>query len=119
VAKHLEALIDQSDLFEMRAPVRLNIVCFGLKTQSDDKLNEAIVIDLHQRGVAAPSTTRLDGRLVIRAAIVNHRTTEGDMDQFVQELSRSAMRVMLAQMKDGVEVRPVHEPQVKADALRA
>ncbi|AMN45105.1 pyridoxal phosphate-dependent decarboxylase family protein [Rhodoplanes sp. Z2-YC6860] len=119
VAKHLEAMIEQSDLFEMRAPVRLNIVCFGLKTQTDDKLNEAIVIDLHQRGVAAPSTTRLNGRLVIRAAIVNHRTTEGDMDQFVQELSRSALRVTLAQMKGRIEVEPVHEPEIKAGVFRA
>jgi aromatic-L-amino-acid decarboxylase len=119
VAKHLEALIDQSDLFEMRAPVRLNIVCFGLKSCSDDRLNEAIVIDLQQRGVAAPSTTRLNGRLVIRAAIVNHRTTESDMDDFVRELSQSAMRVTLAQMKDAADDSPAHEPQVKAGSLRA
>ena len=36
VAKRLEALIQQSDLFEMRAPVGLNIVCFGLKSSQDD-----------------------------------------------------------------------------------
>jgi aromatic-L-amino-acid/L-tryptophan decarboxylase len=98
VAKRLEALIQQSELFEMRAPVALNIVCFGLKSSQDDALNADIVVDLHDRGTAAPSTTRLNGQLVIRAAIVNHRTTESDMDRFLQELHTSALKVMRERM---------------------
>ncbi len=57
VARRLETLIQQSDLFEMRAPVKLNIVCFGLKSMEDGALNSDIVLDLHDRGTAAPSTT--------------------------------------------------------------
>ena len=34
-------------------------------------------------GMAAPSTTVLDGRLAIRAAIVNHRTDVVDIDRLV------------------------------------
>ena len=33
--------------------------------------------------MAVPSTTRLDGRLAIRAATVNHRTREHDIDRLV------------------------------------
>jgi aromatic-L-amino-acid decarboxylase len=115
VAKHLEGLIQKSELFEMRAPVRLNIVCFGLKSPMDDRGQSAeIVIDLHNRGVAAPSTTRLDGVVVIRAAIVNHRTTESDMDVFVQELHTSALRVAA-----GVAAESAAPNEVKASARRA
>ena len=36
--------------------------------------------DLQESGIAAPSTTMLDGKLAIRAAIVNHRTDVCDID---------------------------------------
>ena len=40
--------------------------------------------ELQESGLAAPSTTVLDGRLAIRAAIVNHRTRREDLDTLVQ-----------------------------------
>ena len=98
VAKHLETLLLDSDLFEISAPVPLNIVCFSLKTSSDDEWNKRIVIDLQERGLAAPSMTTLHGRAVMRAAIVNHRTTEEDMDTFVAELRNAALRVASADL---------------------
>lgn len=104
VAKHLEArLLEQANLYELAAPVALNIVCFGLRTSPDGELNKAIVIDLQERGVAAPSTTIIKGRTVIRAAIVNHRTTEQDIDALMAALRDSALRVTLAQMQRGSE----------------
>jgi glutamate/tyrosine decarboxylase-like PLP-dependent enzyme len=104
VAKHLEKrLAAQSNLYELAAPVALNIVCFGLRTSPDGELNKAVVIDLQERGVAAPSTTIIKGRTVIRAAIVNHRTTEDDVDALMTALRDSALRVMLAQMRRGDE----------------
>ena len=82
-----------TDLFELRAPVALNIVCFGLKASGDGELNKAIVLSLHDSGLAAPSTTVIDGKAVIRAAIVNHRTTRADIDQFVAALHDAAGRI--------------------------
>jgi len=35
-------------------------------------------------GIAAPSTTVLDGHVAIRAAIVNHRTQRRDIDALVK-----------------------------------
>jgi glutamate/tyrosine decarboxylase-like PLP-dependent enzyme len=93
LAKRLEVALQASNTFEVAAPVALNIVCFGLKSSRNGKLNLEIAADLQERGVAAPSTTVLDGRPVIRAAIVNHRTTEADVDSFVQALHESASRV--------------------------
>jgi aromatic-L-amino-acid decarboxylase len=88
-AAHLASRITASDRFELAAPVPLNIVCFSLKGD-DGRGNEAIVMDLHESGVAVPSTTRLDGRTVIRAAIVNHRTMIADIDVFFDALEHLA-----------------------------
>ena len=92
-ARYLEQALARSETFELRAPVALNIVCFALQAGWPDEANDAIVIDLQERGVAAPSTTRLGGRPVIRAAIVNHRTTAADIDHFVAALHEAAARI--------------------------
>jgi aromatic-L-amino-acid decarboxylase len=65
---------------ELLAPVQLNIVCFRHRGEDADALNAGIVADLHESGIAAPSTTVIGGRLAIRAAIVNHRTAPRDID---------------------------------------
>ena len=100
LAKRLEQrLIEHAGLFEMAAPVALNIVCFSLRSATDGALNKAIVIDLQERGIAAPSTTTIGGRTVIRAAIVNHRTTEDDIDALMVALRDAALRATLTQMQ--------------------
>jgi len=80
VARHLERRIAAEPRLELLAPVPLNIVCFRYRGDDADSLNAAIVADVQESGVAAPSTTRIDGRLAIRAAIFNHRTREEDVD---------------------------------------
>jgi aromatic-L-amino-acid decarboxylase len=80
LARRLEARVKAEPCLELMAPVALNIVCFRYRGEDPDALNARIVADLHESGLAAPSTTRLDGNLVIRAAIVNHRTRACDID---------------------------------------
>ena len=65
------------------APVTLNIVCFRHRGEDPDALNARIVVELQLSGLAAPSTTWLRGALVIRAALVNHRTCADDLDTLV------------------------------------
>jgi aromatic-L-amino-acid/L-tryptophan decarboxylase len=93
IAQHLETLIARSPIFEVSAKVRLNIVCFSAKGEDAAELNREVVMDLHESGLAAPSLTRLDGRPVIRAAIVNHRTRSIDMETFVAAAEASAKRI--------------------------
>lgn len=81
LANHLASRIESSNRLELAAPVSLNIVCFRVRGFTDDQL-ASLVADLQESGRFAPSTTTLDGRLAIRAAIVNHRTTREDMDRF-------------------------------------
>jgi aromatic-L-amino-acid decarboxylase len=83
LARHLERRIRSTPQLELLAPVEMNIVCFRHRGADADALNARIVADLHESGLAAPSTTTIDGRLAIRAAIVNHRTDERDVDALV------------------------------------
>jgi len=84
LARYLEAKVAESRKLELLAPVALNVVCFRYRDEEADRLNATIVADLHEAGIVAPSTTAIDGRLAIRAAIVNHRTDERDIDALVQ-----------------------------------
>ncbi len=83
LARYLGARIQVEPELELLAPVTLNIVCFRRRGPDPDALNLRIVTELQEAGIAAPSTTRLDGQLAIRAAIVNHRTRAGDIDALV------------------------------------
>ncbi len=86
-ARYLARAIDAHPCLERMAPVTLAIVCFRYAAAAPDadldQLNGDIVVALQQRGLAAPSTTRLRGALVIRVNITNHRTQRSDLDQLV------------------------------------
>jgi glutamate/tyrosine decarboxylase-like PLP-dependent enzyme len=86
LAKYLERRVLAEPQLELLAPVPLNIVCF--RYGADDAVNAGIVVDLHESGIAAPSTTLIDGRMVIRAAFVNHRTQTCDVDALVDAVIR-------------------------------
>jgi glutamate/tyrosine decarboxylase-like PLP-dependent enzyme len=86
LAQYLKARVEASAELELMAPVRLNIVCFRLRGDDPDRLNRRVVEQLQESGRSAPSTTILDGHLVIRAAIVNHRTQPRDIDTLVDEV---------------------------------
>jgi aromatic-L-amino-acid decarboxylase len=83
LAQYLKNKVEAEPRLEILAPVALNIVCFRHRAANPDRLNAAIVAELQERGIAAPSTTVIDGKLAIRAALVNHRTDERDIDRLV------------------------------------
>jgi aromatic-L-amino-acid decarboxylase len=83
LARYLESRIAATPELELMAPVELNIVCYRYRSENPDKVNEEIVIKLQESGLVAPSTTRITGRLAIRAAIVNHRTTSAEIDALI------------------------------------
>ena len=84
LARYLEIKVTTSRELELLAPVSLNIVCFRYRGEEPDRLNAKIVADLHESGIAAPSTTIIGNRLAIRAAIVNHRTEPRDIDAMLK-----------------------------------
>jgi aromatic-L-amino-acid decarboxylase len=89
LARYLGQCIAQTPELELLAPVSLNIVCFRYRCsdadgENMDRVNAEIVVALQESGVVAPSTTTLDGKLAIRAAIFNHRTNKGDIDALIR-----------------------------------
>lgn len=84
LARYLKQRIEQESRLELLAPVSLNIVCFRYRSQDADRVNAEIVIALQESGIAAPSTTIVNGCLAIRAAIVNHRTTASNIDTLMR-----------------------------------
>src|SRR5581483_2287792 len=72
-AAYLADLISRSASFEVAAPVSLNICCFRLKyaggPERNDQLITRLAEELQLSGVAAPSITRVEGRLCVRVAI--------------------------------------------------
>lgn len=84
LARYMQRRIEATPALELLAPVSLNIVCFRYRCIDADAANADIVAALQESGVAAPSTTLIDGRLAIRAAIVNHRTRARDIDALLK-----------------------------------
>lgn len=84
LAQYLKQRIEQEPRLELLAPVSLNIVCFRYRSQDADRVNAELAIALQESGIAAPSTTVVNGCLAIRAAIVNHRTTASNIDALMR-----------------------------------
>jgi glutamate/tyrosine decarboxylase-like PLP-dependent enzyme len=92
VAQHLAARVRAEPTLELLAPVALNIVCFRVREGEADlnALNNALVADVQEAGIAAPSTTTIDGKLAIRAGIFNHRSVRADADALVDGILHMA-----------------------------
>jgi aromatic-L-amino-acid decarboxylase len=67
-------------------------------------------MELHESGEAAPSLTILDGAPAIRAAILNHRTTEADIDRFMTLLDASLVKARRAPHEAAQRLEPPHGP---------
>jgi aromatic-L-amino-acid decarboxylase len=92
-AAHLAARVREHAELELMAPVRLNVVCFRYVGrgggQTDlDALNRAVLVRLHESGLAVPSYTVLQGAYALRVAITNHRSRRSDFDLLVDEVLR-------------------------------
>ncbi len=90
-AAYLSAKVAADARFDLLAPAKLNICCFryradGLDEAALGRLNEEIVIRLQESGIAAPSTTKLKGRVAIRINLTNHRTQLSDLDLLLTEI---------------------------------
>ncbi len=95
LARYLERRIAEVPELELRAPVELNIVCFRYRAVESDEVNRRIVVELQESGTVAPSTTRIDGQLAIRVALVNHRTGRDEVDTLLNrtlEIGRGILK---------------------------
>ena len=85
LAQRLAERVDASPVLERLAEVPLNIVCFrfrppGADESALDDLNARIGRTLLKDGRVYVGTTRYEGRVAFRPAIVNWRTTAADVE---------------------------------------
>jgi glutamate/tyrosine decarboxylase-like PLP-dependent enzyme len=85
LAQRLAAGIRAQPALELMAPVALNIVCFRVRDRDDDG-HDRLAAALQIAGRVVLSCTTLHGRRVLRAAIVNHRTTAADVDAILGDV---------------------------------
>ena len=95
LARVFASWIDESNDWELLAPVPLGLVCFrarpeGFDAAGLDALNEAIMHGVNASGRALLSHTRLNDKLTLRLSIGNIRTTEKHVRQ-VWELLNEQM----------------------------
>jgi aromatic-L-amino-acid/L-tryptophan decarboxylase len=92
-ARYLAELVNENSFLQLMAPVPMNIVCFryyneSLSAEQHNTLNKEILMQLHERGIAAPSFTIIKGAYVIRVAITNHRSKGEDFEILANEVQR-------------------------------
>ncbi|PRY24873.1 glutamate/tyrosine decarboxylase-like PLP-dependent enzyme [Aliiruegeria haliotis] len=98
-ARQLAALVDAHPRMERLAPVALNICNFRFAPEGVpdlDDLNREIVTRLQLHGLAAPSTTTLNGQTAIRVNITNHRTRDSDLPFLVEAVERTGNDLLSA-----------------------
>lgn len=91
-AKYLASLVESSEDLEILAPVPLNIICFrfvaeNLNDKQLNEINEEILLQIHDSGIAVPSYTNIRGKFAIRCAITNHRSRREDFNLLVEKVS--------------------------------
>jgi glutamate/tyrosine decarboxylase-like PLP-dependent enzyme len=102
LAQRLATAIDMAPELERLAEVPLNIVCFRAHPPDlDDEerlndLNTRIGAALLEDGRVYVGTTRYGGKVALRPAIVNWRTTAADVDLIVQVVRELAAHLVAA-----------------------
>lgn len=95
LAVRLAKAIERDERFELLAPVELSAVCFrcrkdGASEEELNRYNAAILKQVVERGRIYLSNATLRGKFALRACIVNHRTTESDVDSVIPEVLAAA-----------------------------
>ena len=95
LARQLGERLAQSERFRLLAPVRMCVVCFTLNHPAR-LLQEHVNLFLQQlvkRGIVYVTPTNYKGTPAIRAALVNWRTTDQDIDKVMHELESVAAAI--------------------------
>jgi glutamate/tyrosine decarboxylase-like PLP-dependent enzyme len=98
-ARYLASLVEAAPDLQLLAPVSLNIVCFRFVADRGDQaalnhLNQELLFQLHESGIAVPSYTTIGGRYALRIAVTNHRSRREDFDLLVREVVRRGKDLM-------------------------
>jgi glutamate/tyrosine decarboxylase-like PLP-dependent enzyme len=97
-AHYLAELIGRERDMRVTAPVASNIVCFryagqGLGEEEQASINRAIMDEVNKREFMMFSDTTLNGRYMLRACFVNHRTRKEDVEYLVRRVGEIGRRL--------------------------
>jgi aromatic-L-amino-acid decarboxylase len=84
LAEHAESVLAARPGWEVVTPAQLGIVCF--RREGDDALQTRIAEAMVRDGYAAPSTTELAGRGVLRLCTINPRTTFEEVERTIERM---------------------------------
>jgi len=96
LAQRMASAIANQPRLELMSRVELSAICFrhvGINPLAEEELNRhnaAILKRVVQRGHVYLSNATLRGKFCLRACIVNHRTTEADVDSVIPEVMTAA-----------------------------
>ncbi len=76
LARLFASWVENSERFELAAPVPFSVVCFRLRGGADDEAHARVLEAVNRSGEVFLSHTKLDGRYVMRLAIGNLHTAE-------------------------------------------
>jgi aromatic-L-amino-acid/L-tryptophan decarboxylase len=88
LAEHAQAALEATPGWEIVTPAQLGIVTFA--REGGDAVNAALAERAVADGYAAPSSTVLRGRTVLRLCTINPRTTEAEIDETIARLTALA-----------------------------
>jgi glutamate/tyrosine decarboxylase-like PLP-dependent enzyme len=93
LAQYLAQLIEAEPELELLAPVPLSAVCFryvppNLEDVDGglDALNQHVLQTVVRRGKVFLSNATIRGKFTLRACVMNHRSTKGDVQQVIHEV---------------------------------
>jgi len=93
-ARYFGELVQNSEDFELLAPVGLSIFCFRYRPRAYagdlDALNERILINLQRNGSSYLSNAKICGKFALRGCVLNYRTTIQDMDRLLDDVRAAA-----------------------------
>jgi aromatic-L-amino-acid/L-tryptophan decarboxylase len=99
-AQQLARAVDAESVLERLAPVELSAVCFRHLVSPDsseevrNRFNLALLKRLIARGRVYLSNAELKGKFCLRACIVNHRTTDADIEAVIAEVLAVANEIL-------------------------
>lgn len=97
-ARYAAQLIDESNDFELLAPVPLSIVCFrylgnGTHTEDHlDQLNTKLLDAIEADGRIFFAGTKINGKVSLRISLTNHRRTNKDIDYLFEVMRELALK---------------------------
>jgi aromatic-L-amino-acid/L-tryptophan decarboxylase len=97
LAQRLARSIKENPNLELSAPVELSAVCFRYiagrapTEEARNRQNAEILQRVVKRGRVYLSNATVRGKFCLRACIVNHRTTEADVDTVIPEVLAAAV----------------------------